>query len=276
MKLDNDKYYTPKHIVKHCVDKTFEVIGKENITEIIDSSAGDGAFLEYSDVSYDLYPEHKDIIQQDFTTLKLPYKKGRLIGWNPPFGSRNSLIKKFMKQSSNFGDYIAMILPNGYYNNRDIFYKWDLVYSEDLGDIEYSNSYKVPTCFNIWVRANNPKPDYRLKGVYVSHHLRGGKTNLENVDYRFCAWGSVGKETKVPDRWCKEMIINFEDKSLIEKARKINWIDYATKTSAPSITCSRVLKALKENIPELEYDKPETLFEEFRLCSGIKNTKYSI
>jgi len=34
-KLDNDKYYTPVDLAKECIDKTFEIIGKENITEIM-------------------------------------------------------------------------------------------------------------------------------------------------------------------------------------------------------------------------------------------------
>ena len=42
-KLDNDKYYTPIDLAKKCIDKTFEIIGKENITEIIEHSAGNGS-----------------------------------------------------------------------------------------------------------------------------------------------------------------------------------------------------------------------------------------
>ena len=29
MKIDNDKYYTPIDLAKYCIDKTFEIIGKE-------------------------------------------------------------------------------------------------------------------------------------------------------------------------------------------------------------------------------------------------------
>jgi hypothetical protein len=36
MKIENDKYYTPKELSKYCINKTFELIGKENITDIID------------------------------------------------------------------------------------------------------------------------------------------------------------------------------------------------------------------------------------------------
>ena len=30
-KIENDKYYTPVDLAKYCIDKTFEIIGKENI-----------------------------------------------------------------------------------------------------------------------------------------------------------------------------------------------------------------------------------------------------
>lgn len=33
-KIENDKYYTPVDLAKYCIDKTFEIIGEENITDI--------------------------------------------------------------------------------------------------------------------------------------------------------------------------------------------------------------------------------------------------
>ena len=43
-KIENDKYYTPVELSKYCIDKTFEIIGEDNITDIIEPSAGDGSF----------------------------------------------------------------------------------------------------------------------------------------------------------------------------------------------------------------------------------------
>ena len=43
-KIDLDKYYTPIDIAKYCIDKTYEIIGRENIIEVIEPSAGDGSF----------------------------------------------------------------------------------------------------------------------------------------------------------------------------------------------------------------------------------------
>ena len=43
-KIINDKYYTPIELAKYCIDKTYKIIGRENITDIIEPSAGNGSF----------------------------------------------------------------------------------------------------------------------------------------------------------------------------------------------------------------------------------------
>ena len=137
-KIELDKYYTPVDLAKYCIDKTFEIIGEENITEVIEPSAGNGSFSrQLKCVAYDIEPEHEDIIKQDFLKLNVEYKQGRLIIGNPPFGSRMNLAQKFYKQSIRIGDYIAFILPISQLNNTQSLFEFDLVYSEDLGECEY-------------------------------------------------------------------------------------------------------------------------------------------
>ena len=86
-KIINDKYYTPIDLAKYCIDKTYEIIGKENITEIIEPSAGNGSFSnQLNCIAYDIEPECDGIIKQDFLTTELEYNKGRLIIGNPPLG----------------------------------------------------------------------------------------------------------------------------------------------------------------------------------------------
>jgi hypothetical protein len=96
-KIQNDKYYTSKELSKYCIDKTFEIIGEENITDIIEPSAGDGSFSNqlFFCTAYDIEPGHKDITRQDYLQLQLPYKKGRLIIGNPPYGQKMHLVVKF-------------------------------------------------------------------------------------------------------------------------------------------------------------------------------------
>ena len=42
---ENDKYYTPKYLVEKTIKKTLELIPLDEISDIIEPSAGDGAFL---------------------------------------------------------------------------------------------------------------------------------------------------------------------------------------------------------------------------------------
>ena len=139
-KIELDKYYTPKDLAKYCIDKTLDIIGMENVTEIIEPSAGNGSFSSQLEncIAYDIAPESEGIIKQDFLQLEIPYKKGRLIIGNPPFGSRNTLAVKFYKKAVNLGDYISFILPISQFNNSQKMYEFDLIHGEDLGLKDYS------------------------------------------------------------------------------------------------------------------------------------------
>lgn len=154
-KISNDKYYTNKDLAKYCIDKTFDIIGKDNIIDIIEPSAGNGSFSNQMNcVAYDIAPENKNIIKQDFLKLNLEYKKHRLLIGNPPFGERGNLIRKFYNKSIELGDYIAFILPIKFHNNNEVLYKFDLIYSEDLGMHKYSDV-NLHCCFNIYRRPSN-------------------------------------------------------------------------------------------------------------------------
>ena len=40
MKIANDKYYTPPEVARKLIDKTFEVVGIDNISDIIEPQQG--------------------------------------------------------------------------------------------------------------------------------------------------------------------------------------------------------------------------------------------
>ena len=42
--IELDKFYTPKEIVNRCIDIFFNMVDVEDVTEIIEPSAGSGAF----------------------------------------------------------------------------------------------------------------------------------------------------------------------------------------------------------------------------------------
>ena len=103
-----DKYYTNNFIVNEIIQiiKLQNIINNDDL--IIEPSAGNGAFingiksLTSNYLFYDIEPEHKEIIKQDFLSLDLTniinrYKNIHIIG-NPPFGRQSSTAIKFIKK----------------------------------------------------------------------------------------------------------------------------------------------------------------------------------
>ena len=259
-KLHMDKYYTPKDIAKHCIDRTYEILGKENITEIIEPSAGNGSFsLQIPNcIAYDIEPEDSEIIKQDFLELDMKYKDGRLFIGNPPFGSRNTLAVKFYKKSIQLGDYVAFILPISQLNNNQQMYEFDLIHSEDLGKQTYTDR-EIHCCFNIYRRPSskelNLKSNYKLKDISITE-VRLGNKEVVDYDVGICAWGSIGNEILHKDQYAKEFYIKIHNDKyknrIIELVKNANWNELYPMTSTPNLLQWQVFKYLKEKIPELE------------------------
>jgi len=259
-KLHLDKYYTPKDLAKYCINKTYEVIGRENISEIIEPSAGDGAFSNQIPgcLAYDIEPENENIKKQDYLELDISYKEGRLIIGNPPYGARNTLAVQFYKKSIDIADYIAFILPISQLNNNQQMYEFDLIHSEDLGLHTYTDR-EVHCCFNIYKRpANkilNKKPKYKLTDVEIIE-VRLGNKAVEKYDFRICAWGSIGKEVEYDNQYAKEFCIVIHNNQLkskiIQLIKNADWKSIYPMTSMPSLLQWQVYEYLLKNIPELK------------------------
>jgi len=207
-----DKYYTPDWLVEHTIKKAIEIIGKENITEIVEPGAGDGAFIEslkkaFPDILhryYDLYPEHPDVIEQDYKKVRLTYKRGRMTIGNPPFGTSSCLWKAFCKKAATNSDYIAFISPASQYKSNYYFKEGVLVYSELLNDVEYrgsekdnGKSVKVRTCLNIYkVYDREEAEDWRIKRLEQDVIITRSINTRNDWDFYLGRWGA-GKYGKI-------------------------------------------------------------------------------
>lgn len=266
-KIEHDKYYTPLDLSKYCIDKTFEIIGEENITEIIEPSAGNGSFSNQLDcIAYDLYPEKEGIIHQDYLELNLGYKKGRLIIGNPPYGLGNTLSVRFFKKSIQLGDYIAFIQPMSQLNNNTQMYEFDLIYSEDLGFHLYTDR-ELNCCLNIYKRPSsgllNKRINFKLKDVdIVEVRKRNGalskNINHSDFDIGFCnvGSGSIGVETKYIGQYVNEVyikVLNDKYKNRVLKLlRDTDWSKTFKSTGKLYISVTKLYKYIKEQIPEIE------------------------
>jgi len=270
-KLHLDKYYTPEDLAKYVVTKTKEVIGEENIIEFIEPSAGNGVFLKYlpkGTLSYDIEPEHKSIIKQDYLELELEYLKGRCIIGNPPYGSRLNLAKSFCNKSFEIAEYVSFILPISQLNNTQSIYKFDLIYSEDLKERVYSGM-KVHCCLNIYKRPNSNK--YNKKNSYKNSEIieireviknDNPKRNRELGDFEYdikmLAWGratngrDVGCFLSIDESYAKTFYIKIKDKDNYNKIygllKNAKWKELYPMTAVPNLLQWQVYKYIEENI----------------------------
>lgn len=222
-KLENDKYYTPNDLASRLIETTFDVLEKENctISEIIEPSAGSGSFSEQLVcTAYDISPEGPDIIKADFLTADIPYKKGRLCIGNPPFGRANTLSVRFFKKCIQIADYIAFIQPISQLNNNSQMFEFDLIYSENLGAVTYSDRL-IQTCFNIYRRPKNGElntnTSYLLKDVSIVEYRRGRTNNHipDGYDYAICSWGKVGSPSRYIGQYALESYIYVHNKEYL-------------------------------------------------------------
>jgi len=180
---NNEKFYTKPEVVMKCLNEFKKLNVKKNHL-VIEPSAGNGSFtvhlLEYNNLSYDIAPEAKGIIKQDFLRLNLTSSFNLplyFIG-NPPFGRQSSIAKKFIKhicacnQTKGFG----FILPKSFKKEsmqKCISLDFHIVSEIDIQDNSFTvngKDYDVPCIFQVWERRNENR--------YVS-------PKLETIGYNF-------------------------------------------------------------------------------------------
>ena len=266
-KLNLDQYYTSEEDMMYCVNKTLDVLQENgySVSEFLEPSAGQGVFSNYlatsglNVIAIDIEPKSEDIIQADYLTYDIEYKKDRLIIGNPPFGSKLCLAKKFFNKSVEIGDYISFILPISLLNNTNSMYKFDLIYSEDLGELIFSGERKVHCCLNIYVRPEsglNKKKISKLKDVEIVRQDSKKYDSFE-FDIRMCYWGdaTAGKILKDDERYSAEYKIKIHNEVLKDKIMAVltntDWKKEIKSTAMCKIQKYHIIDILKREIPEI-------------------------
>lgn len=266
-KLNLDQYYTSEEDMMYCVNKTLDILQENgySVSEFLEPSAGQGVFSNYlatsglNVIAIDIEPKSEDIIQADYLTYDIEYKKDRLIIGNPPFGSKLSLAKKFYNKSVEIGDYISFILPISQLNNTKMMYKFDLIYSEDLGELIFSGDRKVHCCLNIYVRPKsglNKKKTSKLKDVEIVRQDSKKYDSFE-FDIRMCYWGdaTAGKILKNGERYSGEYKIKIHNEDLKDKIIGVltntDWKKELNSTAMCRIKQYHIIDILKREIPEI-------------------------
>lgn len=182
-----DRFYTKEDVAINCIDALVAIVGEHNL--FVEPSAGSGSFFKHlppGNIGIDLFPCCDGVIQHDWLTYNVP--KGCVVVGNPPFGSRNSLTKAFIKHASTSAKAIAFILPNSYRKEtmqRVFNDEWELVYSTELPTNSFvfeGEDYHVPCVFQIWL-----KSEYNTKGLI---NLReSAKEKVVTTDFSFVESG---------------------------------------------------------------------------------------
>lgn len=264
-KIANDKYYTPIPLANYCWDKVYEIIGEENISEIIEPSCGDGAFYHHNDYvphfGYDIEPhyDYRGIVCGDYLSQNIMYLPGRLIIGNPPFGSRMNMAQKFYKKSVEIADYIAFILPISQLNNTSSLYEFDLIHSEDLGVHCYTDRF-LHCCFNIYARPEsgelNKKTVTKLKDIAIYRQDSKGYED-RNFDIRMCCWGDpAGKILKDNEKYSAEYKIKINNEAIKEEVIKVltdfDWKEYLNCIAMRKIQQFHIIDVLKRHVKNIK------------------------
>ncbi|MGL5124527.1 MAG: hypothetical protein ACRC6U_00855 [Fusobacteriaceae bacterium] len=261
-KIADDKYYTPKAVVK----KVIELLEKdlmpiEQFSRIIEPSAGAGAFLRElpkSAVGYDILPEFEGIIKGDYLQQEIPYLKNSLVIGNPPFGVSGGLVQKFIKKSFEHSDYVAFVIPVDNYNKQTKIKGVELYKSYKLPEVKYSGV-SLKCCINIYKRGETKIK--KVNGVDIVKFSRIKATTKKEeqafidleADFRMIAYGGV-RIVEVHDKKTRAT----EYKIIFDKKRNFKPIleAFLDKKLKESVTIGRVSI---QDIINLIYDSYEDL-----------------
>lgn len=163
-----DKFYTKSEQVKLVSDIFYQYVNVGE--EVVEPSAGAGAFKDYVTLMLDLVPEGPGIIQQDFLTFDTTKYKNYL--GNPPFGKNSSLAKAFFNHAAKGKGVIGFIVPRTFrkasiQNSLDL--NFILIKEVKLPENSFTldgKNYSVPCVFQVWKYSEVPRKKVILKTTH--------------------------------------------------------------------------------------------------------------
>lgn len=272
-KFGLDKYYTPVETANACIDIVLDAIGLDNITEAIEPSIGGGAFTHHPVLrpvlGIDVAPEVEgdgtmSVVKANYLTYPIPYRKGRLVIGNPPFGERMNLAQKFFRKSTEIADHIAFILPISQLDNTSSMKGFNLVRSVDLGVLDYSGR-ALRCCFNVYTRPKNGEMSDRRRTTDAITIKRQDASDYDTApfDIRMCYWGngSMGRILEDGEHYSAEYKILVKDiprrDEIIDFIRSHDWRSATNNISMKKLHQFHIVDALLDRFPELERREPE-------------------
>ena len=256
-----DKFYTQYNVATECINLIPDL---DSYDLIIEPSAGNGSFSKQLNcIAYDIEPEDSSIIKEDWFNITKPNYNHILVVGNPPFGSRSTLAKNFIKHAREIGaETIAFILPDTFSKlsnqSKTLFPEnWRLIVEHKLSNsnfiIENNKNYFVPCSFYVWTRRPGTINLRQVKEEKVDdfEFLSRGDKNAD-----FSINGNSGKIKEIKDitNSKAEHYIKAKNKSVEELKTIFSKLNYQTISSVNGgnywIGQQEILKAYKEYISQ--------------------------
>lgn len=214
------KYYAPEDLIEHFIDKVEERVPMDQIREIIEPAAGDGALIPFIENLasryniktdyYDLNPDPgTEIKEMDFFDLTPdPYfDEHRLIITGPPYGEPGKTSKlwiKFAQKASEIAGYVAFISPHTWLDVKNPVPNLEQIYQEDMGWVTFRGSksfggqeWDVKTAIFIYKTILSPeKEDFTMvdKDFDITMYQGWKDKDKKTGEYWISSWGDNSGE----------------------------------------------------------------------------------
>ncbi len=287
IKKELDKFYTHPDIAKKFVDCINVLVPLSNFEIVLEPSAGSGNILQFlpnNAIGMDLYPESKNIIQQDFFTYEpegfpFPGVSIACVG-NPPFGNgyMNPLAKGFFNHAAKFSDVIAFIVPAKWHTSWKVHKQLDTRFGLYFSEILPKNSfllnhmaYDVNCCMQIWSKKAlgtnlriviKPKTSHEDFDFFLTCDNVPRKkeviqqlTNKEYWEFGLKYWGKIGlcEMADVPITTTTHYLFKSKKPYVRSILEQIDWMKYVSNMGAPNIGGKSILvKAYEDKKHELQ------------------------
>lgn len=183
--IEGDRYYTPRWLVRQCMDHVLPVVCLRKPSSILEPCAGTGRFVEQLRARYpdaqiacnDLIPEpyiveaggwtEADVSRfGNYLDMDLPPGTVELTISNPPFGPALAIIEHALGHSKR----VVMLLRQGF-----------------LSTEKRAEFFRVHRPGYVWIVANRPAYDVPLE-VLADPEYEWVEGQTDSADYCFVAW----------------------------------------------------------------------------------------
>jgi hypothetical protein len=242
-----DKFYTVPEISEKCLETIGSRYDWSEWDLVVEPSAGNGSFLiripTEKRIGIDIFPEHKDIIEQDFFTYTPPKNtKEILVVGNPPFGRVSSLAIKFFNHASEWASVIAFIVPRTFRRisvQNKLNRYFHLEYDEDIPmkPCSFNPPMLAKCCFQIWEKKEHERDVVELPIIHEHWDFlrfgpkdkKGQPTPPLGADFAIRAYGGKigeivdsGMEKLRPKSW-HWIKSNIDKNILIENFKSLDY-----------------------------------------------------